>query len=254
MPFREERVVHSISEIIVGLSQDVRDAKESFWYRGHSNKEWKLIPSIYRSNVKRTLKEMHLLKQFKQDGISLFPRPAMQSYEWLFVMRHYRVPTRLLDWSESPLVATYFAVEKDPGDGALWILRPIHLNKEKNRVFIDVDVSLPSFEEDPQVMNAYSPSTEFESQTVKLDPIAFIYPRNIPRMQAQLSVYTIHHLNKIPLEEIGDQTHIWRYIIPRAAKSRIRKELSLLGITQFQLFPEAESIGRKLAEGAKKWQ
>src|SRR5262249_46637109 len=39
----------------------------------------------------------------------------------IMVLRHYRVPTRLLDWSLSPYVAAYFAVCKDDEeDGIIW--------------------------------------------------------------------------------------------------------------------------------------
>ncbi|MCJ7634884.1 FRG domain-containing protein, partial [Candidatus Bathyarchaeota archaeon] len=106
-----------------------------------------------------------------------------------------------------------------------------------------------SFDEDQGVMKEYSPSNEFLNQRTQLNPIAFIYPRNIPRMQAQLSVYTIHHLRRIPIEKVGDRMHAWRYLIPKEAKRQIRKELSLLSIKEFQLFPEAERIGKNLAKG-----
>ena len=38
----------------------------------------------------------------------------------LMVMRHYGVPTRLLDWSLSPFVAAFFACETDKADGEIW--------------------------------------------------------------------------------------------------------------------------------------
>jgi len=69
-------------------------------------------------------------------------------WDWIFLMQHYRAPTRLLDWSESPLVALYFAlVDKlqEDSDGALWCMDPIALNRiangtvanfEKIRIFL----------------------------------------------------------------------------------------------------------------------
>ncbi len=56
-------------------------------------------------------------------------------WEWISLAQHYRVPTRLLDWSENPLVALYFAVEVDEDsngaqvDGRVWALNPLQLNQ-----------------------------------------------------------------------------------------------------------------------------
>lgn len=48
---------------------------------------------------------------------------------WLALMQHYRLPTRLLDWTELPLVAMFFAVCELSDDGTLWMLNPYALNK-----------------------------------------------------------------------------------------------------------------------------
>jgi hypothetical protein len=62
-------------------------------------------------------------------------------------------------------------------------------------------------------------------------------------MQAQLSVYTINHRDNTPIEELGDRKHIWRYIVTKDCKNAMMKELELIGIGKFQLFPELQSIG-----------
>lgn len=51
-----------------------------------------------------------------------------------------------------------------------------------------------------------------------------------------MGVFTIHHKNHTPLEDIGNKTHVAKYIIEKASKDKILKQLELLGITEFQLF------------------
>jgi hypothetical protein len=253
VPHKQTREVTSIAQIIEYLSEDLADQKQIVWYRGQFNKNWTLTPSIYRRNVKTDLSEMHLLKHFKQDASSLFKPNNMPSHDWLFIMRHYGVPTRLLDWTESVLIATYFATEKNNVDGAIWMLLPIVLNQQEGRQFTNIDKSLPSFEENGSIMREYEPREDLETQkNIQLNPMAFICPRNIARMQAQRSVYTIHHLRKTPIERIGDMSHVWQYIIPKEAKQTIRQQLTILGINDFQIFPEAEYVAKKLLRACKK--
>src|SRR3546814_12618621 len=104
-------------------------------------------------------------------------------------MQHYGIPTRLLDWTESPLTGLYFALERDiDKDGALWVLLPCELN-QKNNYRPDYEFEIPSFE-DSHLTN-YVPSTIASESKSKLLPMAAIAPRNSPRMQAQQGVFTI---------------------------------------------------------------
>ena len=236
--------MESISDLIAYLSSDKKRLKrEPLWFRGHSSDTYMLIPSIHRGNLRPDINEMDLLKRFKQNALLVLGLNPKEAYEWLFIMRHYGVPTRLLDWTENPLIATYFAVKDDENNGVLWILRPLKLNSLKKSINFDFTKKLPTFEEDDAVMKSYKPTEALWEDKSEVDPIAFMYPRILPRMQAQLSVYTIHHRYKKPIEEVGTQKHVWRYIIPHESKKKIREELEMLGIGEFQLFPEIESIG-----------
>lgn len=234
----EEVTINSIAELIANLSSDYQGA---IWYRGQSVAEWRLEPGIYRYHSRPS--ETTLLKKFKQSAAMLIDMHPNNSFEWLFLMQHYGVPTRLLDWSESPLTALYFAVSEDnhaDKDGALWSLKPTELNKNAN-IFGDEDFFIPSFEDTE--LHSYSVDRLNQEKRVKLLPLATIATRNNPRIQAQLGVFTIHHLDDSPLENIGDKSHVKKYVIPKESKKAILNELKLLGISKFQLFPELSSVG-----------
>lgn len=239
---QEDKIIDSMAKLIETLAIDTASINTPIWFRGHSNKDWKLIPSIFRGGYGN---EMDLIKKFKQDATLLLnPRPS-ESHDWLFIMRHHDFPTRLLDWTESPLVAMYFVVNKNPDvDGTLWVLLPLDLNKQENRQLPSPD-TLPSFVED-RIMESYKPENFDGDRFSNMLPLAFLAPRNTPRMQSQLSVFTISHRDKRALEELGDTQHVWRYIIPKSSKEKIKKELELLRIGHFQLFPELDSIKHNL--------
>ncbi len=243
----EDKNIENVSDLLKNLKLDCSEVLGPFWFRGHSDSSWKLIPSINRSS---DLSEIDLLKKFRQNSTLIVERKERSQVEWLFLMRHYGVPTRLLDWTESALIALYFAVEKkdelDQKDGVFWILIPSELNKLAN-ISPQSPFELPSFEYEPQLLQSYTPEIFNAENISNMLPVAFVAPRSNPRMQAQLSVFTINHRNKTPLEDLGDGSHIWRYIIPKEKKEEIRKELKMLGITKFQIYPELQSIGEELS-------
>ena len=215
------------------------------WYRGQANVGWQLLPTLARE-PSRLQRESDLIARFKQNASQLLPSLPHNDWEWLTIMQHYRVPTRLLDWTESPLVALYFVVVPHiASDGALWVLEPARLNLA-SRISPDYDSYIPNF--DDTIAANYLPSSLRSEQITKLQPIAVIGPRNTPRMQAQLGTFTVMHRTAIPIEDVGDGQHIRKFRIPEAAKAKLRSELSLLAISKFQLFPELQSLGDILGE------
>lgn len=89
---------------------------------------------------------------------------------------------------------------------------------------------------------------KLKATNVELLPVATIATRNNPRIQAQMGTFTIHHTKKVPVEAVGDKSHVIKYIIPSSAREPLKKELRLLGLNQFSLFPELASVGAILRE------
>jgi hypothetical protein len=152
---------------------------------------------------------------------------------------------------KSPLTALYFSVyeeELDIEDAALWSLKPTSLNEIANISTTEKNF-IPSFD-DTELQN-YSVTTLSSNPRNKLSPLATIATRNNSRIQAQLGVFTIHHLDNRPIESICKGKEVVKYKIPKNSKKGIREELKLLGINKFTLFPELSSIGEILKVGLK---
>ncbi len=121
---------------IVEFAQIILDIKDSWfpdtsypeiWYRGVKDAELDLLPGAY---FRPDCDEMSLVLHFRSLSPSLLPREPLDDWEWYYLMQHYGIPTRLLDWTESPLAALYFALEEDAigRSPCVWVMDPYSLN------------------------------------------------------------------------------------------------------------------------------
>ncbi|SET98582.1 FRG domain-containing protein [Stigmatella erecta] len=250
-----EATVNNTAELLEGLSELTKKTgpDEIVWFRGHVNEKFKLLPSIAR-HPKGLEREALLAKRFKQNAYSFRNLPPQGEWEWLFLMQHFGVPTRLLDWTESPLVGLYFAVHDDDpshdsANGHLWALLPAKFNYEVPRLRPNVAIDIPSFGVDP-ILDDYSPDKiGLETMSSRL-PVAAIAHRQNERIMAQLGVFTIMHRDKTPLEDLADK-YLAKFTIPATAKPRFKAELSNLRITRMTMFPELASVAAVAKEVLK---
>ena len=237
------------------------------WFRGQSDSNWELHPAVCRSGFsvsttkwEKFAKEQQLYQDFRVNSAQLLQGPASDE-ELYFLQQHYRMPTRLLDWTLSPLTALYFAVEEDKNnkagtDGALFMMNAYALAMDQklgdkkvydhNDGFKGAPTSrLPKFVKAVKLISGWGHLEDFPDYIIPVRPHF-----TDKRIVLQNSVFTFH----TPKHEALTQSHnstLRKYIIPKDSKEPIRKQLEFLGFNDFKTYGDMESLARTLVKAHK---
>jgi len=243
----EDRPIESVPDLLAAL-EDLAVGDNRHWFRGHGDTSWRLLPKL--SRIGKPEAEPLLIKRFKQDAPLLVDRIPSDDddWEWLFLMQHHGVPTRLLDWTENPLVGLYFAVNAESHahtDGCLWCLDPMGLN-EAARYQPTFGADIPLIGSDEH-LKLYSPQSVRGQSDTEVMPIAALGMRGFSRISAQAGVFTIGHYRPVPIEDVDGGAHVGRLVVPAQAKPAILKQLEVLGFSEKTLFPDLTSLAKHVA-------
>ncbi|MGQ0739811.1 MAG: FRG domain-containing protein [Bacteroidota bacterium] len=94
-----ESEISSIGQLIEKLQDHVGAYASPVWFRGHSKNDWKPEPKLMR--IEPLPSETYYLNRFKQDASIILTHHPKGEFEWMFLMQHYGVPTRFLEWLTS---------------------------------------------------------------------------------------------------------------------------------------------------------
>lgn len=253
--------IHDAVELGTKLSQS--------WFRGHEKAVNELTPKIYRGLYAQEFYrksaptvEMRFAEDFKRNAPGLKAQecpPNDDHMGWLCLMQHYGTPTRLLDWTESALVALWFAVaEETAEDGELWAVYPNALNSKSG-----ADRGISVMDRNPAVnflaQEPYWGGGRKElADDMKLpepvnSPLAIKPQRRFQKMVAQFSTFTIHpdpHKEETTTitEELSEEQFLCRYIIPDTSKHKLKLDLMALGFCHDTLFPNLEGLSKQVVE------
>ena len=209
-------------------------------FRGVEDANWKLVPAIGRAGARKdrnTGQDLPFDKNEELAMLSRFHRECRPhvgtdrrrhlSHDWDLraVAQHHGLRTRLLDWSESPLIAAFFAVEPSgiidgvPTDAVLY------------------GVPCPP---------------EIDSDTAKWpaehDVVAFYPPHLTPRISVQRGLFTVHQTPDIPWEP----SSLRKWVIPSETCLGLKLALSRAGINRASLFPDLDGIAAHI-DWLHKW-
>lgn len=223
--------IDNVSELLKITSDSYFKKSRGQWvFRGHSDASYKLIPSVGRGGHTLSTTEKYeksLFQRFKREAGSYLDPLPVNDWEWLSVAQHHGIPTRLLDWSQNPLVALYFAVqardESDESDGEL------------------VALNVPR-----KVPESATNGSPFDLRTAMK-----CYPNTVsPRIRAQEGLFVICPDPEKALDKNLRKTwRIEKILVPAASKARLRYELYRLGVHKSALFPDLDGLAARI-----KWE
>jgi len=238
--------VESFPDFLVEIEK-IFATNNNLWFRGTESVSYTLSPSIYRGKFKPDFEE-NFQNKFKSRSLPFFKdRPIENYWEWLFIMQHHGVPTRLLDWSNSALIALGFSIlfnTKDVNeDAVLWCLNPEKLN-QATRVNLTPNDIIPDIVSSKNAQASYKIDAAAKAEY----PIAITGPINNDRIAAQKGVFTLFPNTDIFNLEDKSLAHDFLTLvkIKKDSIAKFKTQLYYLGITESSIYPDLNHLALEI--------
>ena len=260
MPINEV-VVTSLGDLIDKVTPTAPDPRtgrrrDSGVYRGENNAHRPLLTSLDKlsgigsPHGKADLEE-HMLRNFIRYSRPYFSTPPVNDWEVLVSAQHHGLPTRLLDWTYSPLVAAHFATV-DSGnelDRVVWRLDW----KSVHRRFELSELALP-IQDLEGILGGNKPMTPwalFAGKAGQKEFACMFEPPSLnSRIVAQSATFTLCSDKRQSfdcfLDSHGLGSALTKFIIPAGEAARFRDQLDLVSVDERRLFPDLDGVAAEM--------
>ena len=211
---------------------------EIIWYRGQNDSNHTPLPSIFRYE-NGIEKERDLYIKYTSWIPEATKKDDIDGWDILCKMQHYRIPTRLLDWTEKLGVAVFFSHLEAKEEASIFILDPKKLNHTSNIK----DVQPPKYltisrQFNYKEMFVNNPDNSNDKKEEFIHPIAIEPPnRDDPRIRAQFSTFTVH--GTMPYDKQFFEC-IKEVKFNFNALATIKMYLKDTGYNEYSIFPDIE--------------
>lgn len=231
--------------------------RSSYFYRGLPNVAFDLKTSLARNCGELSVQLEHPLLENFIKYVSI-EDPTINESIWkaMIVGQHHGLPTRLLDWTHSTLVALHFANTEsnldDLGahDCVVWRIDAREINKKLPDKYMSKLREKKTFIY--SVDNFYSVTqdlAEYDSD-MKGEAFVMLEPQSIDqRIVAQYSFFSVIPSDMVSVEDFLD-THTEntvKYIIDKSLRWDLRDILDQLNMNERMIYPGMDGIAKWLA-------